>query len=146
MHKFGRNIGILGMCAALAVLPAAGVLAQEPESTLDGVFTEEQAERGAEAYAATCSGCHGPDLRATNSNAPDLRDFYFGINWAGKTVGEKFTRIQTTMPPGGARSLPAETYVDIVAHILAFNGMPAGENELPADEAFLGGILIEEAE
>lgn len=146
MHRFARKIGAAGLCAALVVLPASGLLAQAPESTLDGVFTEEQAARGAEAYGASCSGCHGPELRATNSNAPDLRDFYFGINWIGKSVGEKFTRIQTTMPPGGARSLPAETYIDIVAHILAFNGMPAGDNELPADEAVLGGILIEKVE
>ena len=47
----------------LVVLAHAALTAQTPAKTVwDGVFTAEQAERGAEAYKTSCSECHGGDL------------------------------------------------------------------------------------
>lgn len=161
MQRLGRKIGIFGLCAVSVVFSASSLLgapdspaeetpesatAGPPESTLDGVFTEEQAARGEQAYMTSCAGCHGPELRSRDPNAPDLRDLFFTINWEGQTVGNKYNRIYTTMPLGAARSLPTQDYIDIVAFILSFNDMPAGEDELPVDQAYLDQILIEAPE
>ena len=41
-------------------------------STSEGVFTEEQAQRGAMAYNKNCAGCHGSALRSTDREVPNL--------------------------------------------------------------------------
>ena len=38
------------------------VYAKQEKSVWDGVFTAEQADRGAAAYKTSCSECHGGDL------------------------------------------------------------------------------------
>jgi hypothetical protein len=49
----------------------------------------------------------------------------------GKTVANRFPNIRTAMP-----------YVDIVAYILQFNGMPAGNQKLMPDLQALEKIVI----
>ena len=56
-------------------------------------------------------------------------------------VGELSARIQKLMPPERPGSLPAQTYIDIVAFILQKNAFPAGDAELSTDPAALQ-ILI----
>ena len=62
--------------------------------------------------------------------------------WADRTLGELFTSIQTLMPTNAPNSLPPLSYLDILAYIMEANEFPAGENELVADPALLGRILI----
>ena len=47
------------------------------------------------------------------------------------------------MPPNKARSLDDQTYVDIVAYLLQFNGLPAGNQKLAPDIRTLEQIVIE---
>lgn len=108
----------------------------------DGVFTEEQVERGEAAYMANCSMCHGQNLRATDSMAVDLTGFGFNP-WYGRTVAERFERIRTTMPAGMPNTLSPQQYIDIVAFIMHYNGLPVGEEELPTDLEVLEQIVIE---
>ena len=105
----------------------------------DGVYTEEQAERGKVPYTEACAACHAPDLRG-NTNSPSLVGQSFAFLWGGSTLGELFGRIQQLMPPNRPNSLPAQTYRDILAFILRSNIYPAGEQELTADG--LDQILI----
>ncbi len=137
--RLPKSILVLGLAAFVGTVP---VVAQAPENVWAGIFTAEQAARGAEAYAASCAGCHGAELRATDPNAPDLRGPTYNFSWVGSTVGERFARIRDTMPASAPHSLPDGVYADIVAHILAVNGVPAGDTELPADEAYLDSIAI----
>ena len=51
-----------------------------PRTTLDGVFTQEQADRGGEAYRRSCARCHQEDLNGTGG-APALRTTTFTENW-----------------------------------------------------------------
>jgi mono/diheme cytochrome c family protein len=104
-------------------------------SVWSGVFTAAQAKRGEEAYQASCSGCHGNDLHATDAEAVDLTGPAFRNKWNGKTLEERFETIRDTMPLGNAKSLDDKTYMDIVAFVLQFNEVPAGSQELAPETA-----------
>jgi mono/diheme cytochrome c family protein len=119
----------------LAALLRAG--AQDPSgpSIWSGVFTPAQAKRGEDSYQASCSGCHGSDLRATDGEAVDLTGPAFRAKWNGKTLAERFETIRDKMPPGSANSLGDRTYMDIVAFILQFNEFPTGSRELEPETA-----------
>ncbi|MCZ6661587.1 MAG: cytochrome c [Actinobacteria bacterium] len=114
------------------------------ESVWGGVYSERQAERGAAEYRETCSSCHSEDLRG-NSDAPSLIGSSFMFLWADRSLDELFTSIQTLMPTNAPNSLPPQSYLDILAYIMASNGFPAGENELVGDPALLSQILIRAA-
>lgn len=123
----------------LVPMVAAPAVAQS--DTKNGVYTTAQAERGAQVYADSCASCHGADLVSTDAEAPSLSGFTFTLNWAGKTLDERFERIKTTMPLGRPGSLEDQAYLDAIAHILAVNGHPAGEVELTPDSD-LAGITV----
>jgi len=126
--------------AALSVLLLSGAMvaaAQDASgpSIGSGVFTAAQAKRGDDAYQASCSGCHGTDLRATDAEAVDLTGPAFRAKWKGKTLGERFETIRDTMPLGNANSLGDKTYMDILAFILQFNDVPPGNQDLVPETA-----------
>ena len=126
-----------GLVAALALLPwlAQPALAQTDErlTTLDGVYTEEQALRGAEVNERVCRECH------------DDEEFVgaFIRSWAGASVAALFDDIYSLMPEDQPGSLPPQQYADIIAYILQLNGLPPGEVELGAARESLERVLIE---
>src|SRR5438132_14017165 len=104
--------------AALSMLLLLGVLAADAQdstgpSIWSGVFTAAQAKRGDDAYQASCSGCHGSNLHATDAEAVDLTGPAFRAKWTGKTLEERFETIRDTMPAGKAHGLGDKTYMDI---------------------------------
>jgi cytochrome c553 len=111
-------------------------------STASGVFTAEQAKSGERAFQAKCAGCHGEDLHSTDAEAPDLTEGAFKFGWQGKTLANRFEQIRSTMPLGNARGLDDQTYIDIVAFILQFNGVPAGNQKLEPDTRALEQIIV----
>ena len=124
-------------CLAITVALATGIVnrtvhAQEQVKTVaDGVYTEDQADRGAAAYDNACSGCHRPDLGG--ANGPALRGDRFARIFAGKDLKTFYTKIATTMPRGAPASMGDTVYLDIVAHVLRENGFPAGTQDLTAE-------------
>jgi mono/diheme cytochrome c family protein len=44
---------------------------QQTHSVWDGIFTDDQAKRGAAVYASECSSCHGKNLNGID-DAPSL--------------------------------------------------------------------------
>jgi quinoprotein glucose dehydrogenase len=127
----------------LAAAVASSATAQDT-TVLDGVFTSEQAARGAGVYEANCKTCHGTTLKGTPFG-PSLVGDKFNIAWTGGTVGDMYTFIYDNMPAGRRRSLSAEEYADVLALILSRQGYPAGGAELVPDPAALGAIEIVEA-
>jgi mono/diheme cytochrome c family protein len=113
-----------------------------PTSTSAGVFTEEQAQRGAAAYHANCAGCHGEKLQSIGPQFPSLAGRAFRSKWVGKTIGEKFDFARKMMPPKAERSLGDQVYLDIVTYILRFNKIPAGDRPLAPDLEILNRIEI----
>ena len=126
---------MLGMCATWAQQTGA-------RSTASGVFTVEQAKSGERAFQAKCAGCHGEDLHSADAEAPDLTEGAFKFGWQGKTLANRFEQIRSTMPLGNARGLDDQTYIDIVAYILQFNGVPAGNQKLEPDMRALEQIIV----
>ena len=122
---------------ALCLLP---LTADQTRTVWDGVYTDAQAERGRASYQQSCAACHREDLRG-DSTAPSLVGESFTFLWGDMEVGELLARMQKVMPPERPGSLPAQTYIDIVAFMLQKNAFPAGNMELSADPAALH-ILI----
>ena len=114
--------------------PVAGSSAGS--SVLDGVFTRSQASRGERIFRQVCAACH-----AIN----EFTGGRFRVRWAGRTAGEMFDFVSTTMPEGNPGSLDPEQYADVLAHILSENGYPSGDDELPADGSALRDVRIEDA-
>ena len=128
---------------AAVVLLSPRIEAQEtsPRTIWDKVYTETQAARGKNAYAADCAACHGDDLGGIGY-APALSGDEFTAAWTGKTVGDFVERIQKLMPPESPGSLPLSKYRDITAFLLQANKVPAGEAELDGDLPALRQIKV----
>lgn len=89
-------------------------------------FTAEQAERGRAGYAASCAKCHGVAL--LGPIAPVLKGQAFTTRWKGRSIDALYNQVTTTMPPGQAGSLAPDEYSDLLAFLLASNGVaPAKE-------------------
>ena len=130
---------------ALACL-IAGIMLAWPQSLApsvwDGVYTQEQATRGAAAFAKSCASCHGDDLAGIDE-APALQGGQFVGDFSGLTLGDLFDRTRTTMPQNAPQSLTPETYADILAYLLKANGFPAGAKPLDHRSAFLKSIAFQ---
>jgi mono/diheme cytochrome c family protein len=128
--------------APLALLLAALLLAQPSRSVWDGVYTSEQAARGAAQYSANCAPCHGTDLNGGES-APPLVGGEFLSNWNGLTVGDLFERIRISMPADRPGRLSRDQNTDILTLILSRNQFPIGTAELERQTEVMKQIRIE---
>ena len=130
---------------ALKYLPFAVILmfplTSSGQSLSDGIYTQEQASRGAEEYAARCASCHSADLRG-NSNSPSLIGLSFMFIWEGRTLGELFVKMSNEMPTDQPGSLSQQSYAAILAFILKSNDFPAGGKELASNADALESINI----
>jgi len=103
-------------------------------STLNGVYTDEQAARGKAVYVGSCKSCHTPD---THTGAT------FAKFWKGKQLSELFNFVASRMPKNDPGSLAIEDVADVTAYLLKLNAMPVGEGELPPDADSLKKVRIE---
>jgi mono/diheme cytochrome c family protein len=118
--------------------------AQTTRSVWDGVYTQEQDQRGEAVYSRECASCHGLALNGGES-APALMGGEFLSNWNGLTVGDLFERIRTTMPADGPGRLTRAQNADVIAHILSVNQFPKGRTELDTRTDVLKQIRVESA-
>ena len=116
-----------GLTGIRAQQPAAPPSAGAARSVWDGVYTSNQAKRGA-LKSGLCAQCHGDNFEG--GPAPQLGGEDFMARWSGRTVGDLFDIIRLTMPDDDPGSLPREQYADLVAYILAVNKLPAGNTEI----------------
>jgi mono/diheme cytochrome c family protein len=125
-----------------ALFLAAMVHAQQPASVWDGVYTQEQADRGKTLYGEHCASCHGASLDGSGT-APPLSGADFKGNWNGQTADDLFEKMQTSMPADQPGKLSREQNADILAFLLTSNGFPAGQKDLPTDATALEKIRFE---
>lgn len=111
----------------------------------DALYTEAQAERGAELYGRHCRECHGGDLRGLDP-FPPLTGTRFFRTWEGRPGAELLGYMRTMMPLGAPGSLEPQTYADVLAWWLSEHGYAAGETELPAEPEALPEFAIEDRE
>jgi mono/diheme cytochrome c family protein len=136
------------MVLAGAVLVASAAHGQD-RSIWDGVYTEEQAERGAQTYTGLCSSCHGrrldgaPDDPDMKSTPPVARARFLRV-WDGATVGGLFAYTKETMPTSNPGFLSDQDYVDVIAYMMAVSDVPPGQEELPPDLDALSTIMIDQ--
>jgi S-disulfanyl-L-cysteine oxidoreductase SoxD len=102
----------------------------------EGVYTADQAASGKAQFNSNCAGCHGMNLEG--GDGPSLTGLDFLGNWA--TAGGIYGYFSVAMPPTAPGQLSEQAYVDILAYILNFNGIPAGSTELTSDPAVLDSI------
>lgn len=105
-----------------------------------GVFTTEQAERGAAVFQTNCSGCHGAELQG--GFGPQLAPI--DEAWHGLTLGALYRFVSTNMPFSAPGSLEPQQYADVVSFVLSENGYPAGEAELAPDAEALEQFVLDD--
>jgi S-disulfanyl-L-cysteine oxidoreductase SoxD len=137
---FCTTAAALGFIAPTAIVFPAD--ATEAISVWQGVYTKEQAARGKTRYFAACAVCHGGLLQG-DSDSPELAGTAFMKRWGDQPVAALFAFATSQMPVGRPGSLGGQGYADVIAFILATNGFPNGERELPANEQALESIMIE---
>lgn len=106
-----------------------------------GSFTAEQAEAGEQAYNTQCAQCHGRQLEGPD--APGLAGQDVMGNW--DTAGGLFDFISVAMPPSAPGLLGEDTYVNIVAYIMEFNGAVPGDEPLTTDRDYAVSLVAETA-
>ena len=104
-----------------------------PETTLDGIYTAEQAARGEGLFDQHCARCH---------SVQEFTGRAFDAVWAEVPAIALFYRIANTMPMDQPGSLGTPQTTALMAHIFDANGMPAGNVALSADLEFLNSITM----
>jgi mono/diheme cytochrome c family protein len=130
------------IAVAAALLIVLAVAQEATRSVWDGVYTQDQADRGRPLYNQHCASCHADTLMG-GEMSPPLVGGEFMSNWNGLTLGDLFERIRTSMPQNKPGTLSREVNADITAYILSVNKFPAGKTELPHSAEFLREIRID---
>src|SRR5712692_10343219 len=98
MNLRAAAVAAITLLAVVAVVSSEA--AQQPtpvRSVWDGVFSEEQAQRGKALYAQRCVSCHGLELGG-GEMAPPLTGGAFTSGWDGLTLMDLSERIRVSMP------------------------------------------------
>lgn len=127
-----RGVALLALIALIA-LPAAAQQNGDVERPVAGSFTEIQAARGDTAFQQFCASCHDQNFH---------RGDQFRMSWVGRTLGDYFRTLKTTMPEDNPGGLSDEQYVRVIAYIMKLNGFAPGADSLRADTLELKRIRI----
>ncbi len=143
MRGIGTSVALVATAFSLASCRSAsgtgspvrepGPVAVATPTGVPGPFTAEQASRGEGTFEDACSRCHEISRFSTET---------FLRAWTRAPLNQLFGFIATRMPQGAPGSLSRPQYADLVAYILARNGIPAGDVELPTTTAALAQIRI----
>ena len=82
-------------------------------------------------------------IRNQLNNASQYTPFGHVRLTRGRHLVTLFAFTESQMPVGRPRSLGAPGYADVIAYILAANGFPDGQQELPAVGSVLDKIVID---
>ncbi|MCI0436636.1 MAG: cytochrome c [Gemmatimonadetes bacterium] len=121
----------LGLIVA-GVLPARGQNGGT-RALSDGVFSQEQADRGGAVFSEVCAMCH---------TRGQFTDGSFRKSWQGRTLFDTFEQLRATMPNDSPGRLTRQEYVDVLVYLFSQQGYPAGEQELGSTAAVLRQIRI----
>src|SRR5262249_54496031 len=100
-------------------------------------FTLEQATNGRRTYMQQCQSCHGINL-VDGPSGPNVKGASFRENWFGRTVDMLF-QATATMPPAAPGD---DKYAELVALMLAENGMPVSDVPLPSSAERLKTVFL----
>jgi mono/diheme cytochrome c family protein len=132
------SAGAAGAAGAAGTAGAAG-----PASAAGGgLYSAAQSKRGETVYVDQCAACHDPML--VGGIGPALTGNDFIAAWKGKTVGDLYEKIHTTMPMTAPGTMKPEQVSDVIAYMLSVGRWPAGPTELATDAAALKAVPIGE--
>jgi S-disulfanyl-L-cysteine oxidoreductase SoxD len=132
-------VGAALACLGVGIRSAGAADAQK--TTMDGVYTNDQATRGKGQYGQACANCHMDDLSGSGQALPLAGDA-FTETWEGQSVADLFDLIHNTMPQDKPGTLSPDATIDVIAYLLQYNKFPAGADELKNDPAALKNIII----
>jgi len=134
---------LFGAAAATSTGTAAQVAAAQTagKTAADGVYSDEQRRAGQQLSQASCVSCHGQGLAGSDLAPPLFGPDFIGA-WSGRSVGDLYEKIHTTMPADGIGTLKPQQTADLIAYILNLNDFPAGAGALPPERATLNDIKI----
>jgi PQQ-dependent dehydrogenase (methanol/ethanol family) len=115
-------------CARIVATIAAATIATSAYADGSGFFDAAQVTSGRFDYSQKCSVCHGAALQGTG--APALKGASFVAQWNGKALSEFYKYVHDQMPLGQAGTLDGQQYADIVAYVLAQNGIAPGDDKM----------------
>ena len=132
--NFAHTIAVAALFAVVSATPVLGQEEDGPRTTLDGVFTEQQVERGEKVFTDTCLECH---------DSIEFVESGYMASWSGTPVFELYDYLATMMPDDNPGSLRPRQYTAVLSYIFSLNGLPAGDAPLDDDPETLQNILIE---
>jgi mono/diheme cytochrome c family protein len=121
-------IATLMLLAALTAWPAAA----DDRTINDGVYTSEQAGKGAEAHASYCAKCHHMSYYQGGFLEP----------WEGAPVSAIYDLIRMKMPEDRPGALRPREYAALLAYVLELNGYPPGTEPLGSTAETLDQIRL----
>lgn len=136
------GLALVAVNTFLAFGASSAVSARQSQSTWDGIYTKEQADRGSQLFAQFCASCHGQDLMG-GEIAPPLSGGQFLSNWDTLSVGELFERVRVSMPAENPGGLSRQQYADILAFVFSRNAFPVGTAELSNKTEWLDQLKFE---
>jgi hypothetical protein len=110
---------------------AAEAAAVVVNPNLPALYTAEQAEEGATAFAQSCGGCHGEDMIAIFQTYPTAKAYYDFIS--------------VSMPADQPGTLSPRRYLSIIAWLMQQSGFPAGDTPLTDSTGVLNQVIPTEA-
>ena len=129
MHSPSLVAAMVGVFVAGMAGDLGSVDAQSKRSIWDGVYTQEQAQKGGPLYETGCASCHGGGLEG-GETAPALVGGEFMWAWNGLSVGDLFERLRVSMPEGNPSEMSTAQKADVLAFVLSRNDVPVGAEEL----------------
>jgi len=144
MKKTSQFVVILAVViltgVALMSVTERPAAAAQSKTVWDGVYSQQQAERGAASFSANCTRCHAAEANG-GEEGRNLAGKVFWDSFKESTVDYLLDYVSKNMPNGtAAGTLSPNTYADLVAFILSKNDIPAGANELTRESA--NGVQI----
>jgi len=128
---------IKGAVSAIVLILLSSCGEQAPESTLDGIYTATQSERGEGLFTTHCQRCH---------SIQEFSGRMFASVWSEVPASALYYRIANTMPMDQPGSLGNTEVTALMAHIFSANGMPAGNTPLEADLEWMNTIPMRQPE
>jgi mono/diheme cytochrome c family protein len=132
---------IVKSCVAAAVGGLMYTAAMSAQEAKPPTYTAEQAQRGELVVSESCVECHGELLQGTEG--PALKGDSF-MKWlTARDIGAVFLKLRNTMPVDAEDSVSDTDKLDALAYLLQVNGVPEGNDELPADVEAMSKMRVQ---